>query len=123
MFGNLILVTEPDPNTGLPATVTTSYAYDWLNQLTTVTQTRGSVTQTRSYVYSGSDLTSETNPENGTVNYVYNSAHQLTSKTDAIGQQTQYDYDAYGRTTEIRYYDQNSQERTSERVHYYYVSV
>jgi len=36
-----------------------------------VSMTRGSVTQTRTFVYNGSDMTNATNPENGTVTYVY----------------------------------------------------
>ena len=48
---------------------------------------RGSNTQTRSFNYLtgstvGIDL-SATNPENGTVNYTYNSDHTLHTKTDA----------------------------------------
>jgi len=33
--------------------------------------TRGSVTQTRTFLYNGSDLVSATNPETGTVTYTY----------------------------------------------------
>ena len=44
-------------------------------------------------------MTRATNPENGSVFYTYDGAHHVLSKTDAIGQQTQYSYDAYGRLT------------------------
>ena len=35
-------------------------------------------------------MTRATNPENGSVFYTYDGAHHVLSKTDAIGQQTQY---------------------------------
>ena len=65
-YGNLILVTEPNPAGG---TFTTTYTYTPANQLTGVSMIRGNVTQTRTFLYTGSDLTSVTNPENGTVTY------------------------------------------------------
>ena len=66
--------------------------------------TRGSVTQTRSFTYSGSDLATETTPEAGTVTYTYDNNHHVTQRTDAKGQQTQYAYDSYERLTEVRHY-------------------
>jgi YD repeat-containing protein len=84
--------------------------------------TRGNVTQTRTYLYSGSDLISSTNPENGTVTYTYDTAHHVLTRTDALGQQTQYTYDGYGRMTEAQYYPytSNGTEDVAERVNYYY---
>src|ERR1039458_6224926 len=64
---------------------------------------RSSGTQTRTFVYTGADMNSVTNPENGTVTYTYDVTHHVTTRTDARGQQTQYDYDAYGRVTEVRH--------------------
>jgi RHS repeat-associated protein len=101
-FGNLTLVTEPNPAGG--ANWTTTYTYNALNQLTQVSMTRPQGTQTRTFSYTGTDLTSETNPENGTVTGTYDNAHNLMSKTDAIGQKTVYTRDAYARTTEIQHY-------------------
>ena len=46
--GNLVTVTEPNPAGG---TFTTTYAYDWMGHLTTVTMPRGSTTQTRTFAY------------------------------------------------------------------------
>jgi YD repeat-containing protein len=94
-FGNLTLMTEPNPAGG--ANWTASYTYSALNQLTQVSMTRPQGTQTRTFSYTGTDLTSETNPENGTVTYTYDNAHNLMSKTDAIGQKTVYTRDAYAR--------------------------
>jgi hypothetical protein len=57
----------------------TSYVYDLMNHLTLVSMTRGSTTQTRTFNYTkvgnivGAELLSATNPENGTVNYTYDS--------------------------------------------------
>ncbi len=100
--GSLGNVTEPDtPNS---FTNSTTYTYDGLNNLTGVTSQTASGTQTRSFTYSGLDRTTETNPENGTVNYTYDSAHHVLTKTDAIGQQTHYSYDTYGRLTAQYFY-------------------
>jgi YD repeat-containing protein len=83
--------------------------------------TRGSVTETRTFVYNGSDLTSATNPENGTVTYVYDNSHHVTSRTDALGSKTVYTYDSYGRLSEVQYYPRgNNNEDTTQRVTYYY---
>ena len=71
---------------------------------TTWACTAGSYTQTRTFTYSGIDLVSAANPENGTVTYTYDSAHRVTTRTDAKGQETDYAYDAYGRVTSQRYY-------------------
>src|SRR6266498_1636003 len=90
-LGQLTRVYEPNPAGG--ADLITDYAYDDLGHLNTVTMPRGGVTQTRTFVYTGNDLTSATNPENGTVTYQYDGAHRVTSRTDAKGQQTQYSYD------------------------------
>ncbi len=49
--GNLVTVMEPDPASSTGATLTTSYAYDWMNHVSVVSMPRGSVTQTRSFVY------------------------------------------------------------------------
>ena len=98
-FGNLTLVTEPNPAGG--ANWTTSYAYNNLSQLTQVSMTRPQGTQTRTFAYTGADMTSATNPENGTVTYTYDNAHHVATRTDALGQQTQYFYDVYGRVTQV----------------------
>jgi YD repeat-containing protein len=83
--------------------------------------TRGTVTQTRTFLYTESDLTSATNPENGTVTYVYDNSHHVTSRTDALGSKTVYTYDSYGRLSEVQYYPRGSNtEDTSQRVTYYY---
>jgi len=117
-YGNPIVVTEPNPAGGAFAT---NYTYTLANQLTTVSMTRGNVTQTRTFLYGGSDLISATNPENGTVTYTYDGAHHVTSRTDALGEQTQYSYDFYGRLSEAQYYPCSvCDETTADRVTYYY---
>jgi YD repeat-containing protein len=52
-YGNVFVVTEPNPAGG---TFTTNYTYTPANQLTGVSMTRGNVTEARTYLYSGSDL-------------------------------------------------------------------
>ena len=96
--------------------------YDVLSHLITVQQTRGTVTQTRSFNYNNSGgnvtalLQSATNPENGTVSYTYNADNTLATKKDARSQQVSYTYDAFQRVTQITrpsgqnvvfYYDTN----------------
>ena len=105
VLGNLTTVVEPDPNNQPGGTLTTSYAYNWMEQVTQVSMPRGSTTQTRTFVYdSGGRLTSATNPENGTVTYTYNVTNTLKDKHDAKGQDTVYTYDSSNRVTEIQRY-------------------
>jgi YD repeat-containing protein len=95
-MGQLARVIEPNPAGG--ADWITNYTYDALGHLTGVSMPRsngtGSYTQTRSFVYTGNDLTSATNPENGTVTYQYDGSHRVTKRTDAKGQEARYTYDA-----------------------------
>ena len=80
-FGNLLTVQETDP--AIPGMVTTTYAYDVLNHLISVSMPRGTVTQTRTFNYNiyGTGVTaflqSATNPENGMVAYNLNYAQDL----------------------------------------------
>jgi RHS repeat-associated protein len=124
-FGNLTTVTEPDPNNPARATYVTTYTYNAVSQLIQVSMPRNGITQTRSFTWSGSDLASATNPENGTVTYQYDGAHHVTQRTDAKNQQTQYSYDVYGRLTEVRHGTLSSgsfSEILNQRVDYYYDS-
>jgi RHS repeat-associated protein len=98
VLGNLTTVVEPDPANQPGGTLTTTYTYDWMNHVSGITMTRGSTTQTRTFVYNDTGtLASATNPENGTVNYTYNSLNLLTAKIDAKGQETDYTYDSKNR--------------------------
>jgi YD repeat-containing protein len=64
----------------------TSYAYNALDDLTSVVQ-NGS--RNRSFVYDSlSRLTSATNPESGTTTYSYNATGNLASKTSSAPNQT-----------------------------------
>ncbi|HYR76178.1 MAG TPA: RHS repeat-associated core domain-containing protein [Pyrinomonadaceae bacterium] len=80
----------------------TSYSYDTLDDLTTVSQ--GS--QTRTFVYDSlKRLTSAANPESGTVGYSYDSNGNQTSKTDARSITASYTYDAINRAVTRSYSD------------------
>ena len=117
---NLTTVLEPNPAGG---TLTTSYTYDWMNHLVGSSMTRGSTTQTRTFVYnSAGQLTSATNPESGTVTYAYNTDTTLYTKTDAKGQVTLYTYDPLKRTTETQIYPYglSYSEDVCQRVTYVY---
>ena len=104
-FGNLSAVNEPDPTTGCSSTgPVTNYTYNGANQLTNVSMTRAGITQNRTFVYNGSDLTSETTPEAGTVSYTYDGNHHVTQRIDALNQKTTYAYDAYERLTLVQHY-------------------
>lgn len=106
-FGNLTVITEPRPGGG--ANYATNYTYNGANQLTNVQLVRDGVTEQRSFQWSGTDLVSATNPENGTISYAYDGAHHLTARTDQKGQLTKYLYDTYGRVTNKYVYPQGLQ--------------
>jgi len=89
----------------------TSYQYDTLDNLTTVTQG----TQTRTFGYNSlKQLLSATNPESGTVSYQYDDAGNLLVKTDARGVSAHFAYDAFSRVTR-RWY--NGSSSTSATTH------
>ncbi len=84
----------------------TSYDYDGLNNLTTVTQG----TQTpRTFSYDSlKRLTSANNPESGTVSYSYDPNGNLASKTDARSITTSFVYDALNRVISRSYDPSNT---------------
>ncbi len=107
VLGNLTTVVEPDPANQPGGTLTTSYTYDWMNHVSGVTMTRAGTTQTRSFNYNDAGLlTSATNPENGTMNYYYNSDNTLWYKHDGKGQDTVYTYNAAKSVSMIQRYPQ-----------------
>jgi len=81
----------------------TSYSYDTLGNLTSVTQ--GGVS--RAFVYDSlSELRSANNPESRTTLYnSYDGDGNLLSKTDALGRTTSYSYDGLNRLTGKSYSD------------------
>src|SRR5207237_10373673 len=92
-------VIEADPACG-----DTNYTYNALGQMVGVSMPRTNGTQTRTFVYSGSDLVSATNPESGTTTYAYDPAHHVIKRTDAKGQETRYSYDGQGRLLEVQHW-------------------
>ena len=91
----------------------TQYAYDSLGNLVGVNQNAQSTyPQGRTFTYDMlRRMTSETNPETGTINYTYDSASgctgtyngDLVKRTDAQGNTTCYAYDSLHRVTSIAY--------------------
>ncbi|MEZ5308332.1 MAG: RHS repeat-associated core domain-containing protein [Pyrinomonadaceae bacterium] len=95
----------------------TSYAYDTLNNLKTVSQG----VQTRTFSYSSlSRLLSATNPESGTIIYQYDAGGNLTQKTDARGVLTSYTYDNLNRITGRSYSNEPSGQAPTPAVTYTY---
>ena len=107
-FSNLTQVLEPNPSSNVP-TLSTTYQYNPLNNLTTVTQSGivGSDTaRTRTFSYDGlSRLHSDTNPESGTTTYTYDNSSNVLTKVDARSITTAYTYDALNRVTGKTYSD------------------
>jgi RHS repeat-associated protein len=94
----------------------TSYSYDVLDNLTTVSQD----SQTRTFAYDSlKRLTSAANPESGTISCQYDSNGNLTSKVDARSITTTLTYDALNRLTAKSYNDSP----LTPRVDYYYDSA
>src|SRR5258708_20218831 len=96
-MGNLTTVSETDPTLGQ---VSTAYTYDMLSHLTLVSMTRNGTPQTRTFNYTsgttvGAHLLTTINPENGRVDYTYNSDHTLNTKTDPKRQVFTYPYNPY----------------------------
>jgi len=82
---------------------------------------RSNGTQTRTFANNGTDMVSATNPENGTVTYQYDGSHHVTQRTDNMGQQTRYSYDAYGRLTQVQHWAGSPlAEQINQRWNYYY---
>ncbi len=95
----------------------TSYSYDTLNNLTTVSQ--GS--QTRTFSYSSlSRLLTAANPESGTISYGYDNNGNLTNKTDARSVLTTYTYDNLNRVTQRSYSNEPSGQTATPTVTYTY---
>jgi len=107
-FGRLRRVDEPDNANSLGSTAApvqpTSYTYNVLGNLTTVTQ--GS--QTRTFTYDSlSRLRTAVNPESGTVSYQYDDNGNPLVKTDARGVSTHFAYDSINRVTRRWYNGSN----------------
>jgi RHS repeat-associated protein len=101
-LGRLIEVYEAPNDVSL--NYLTSYTYDTLDNLTTVTQ--GS--QTRTYTYDSlKRMVSATNPESGNVSYQYDNNGNVLVKTDARGVSTHSEYDLINRVTR-RWYNGSS---------------
>ena len=86
-------------------TYTTSYGYNIAGKLISVSMPRDGVTKSRTFSYdtaTQSRLLSATNPENGTVTYVYNNDGTVQSKTDAKGDRAEFTYDSYARVAQTR---------------------
>ncbi len=95
----------------------TTYAYDVLDDLTTVTQG----IQTRTFNYDSlKRLQSATNPESGTVSYEYDNNSNLRFKTDARGVVTENRYDALNRVTTILYRVNGQPDPSTGDVEYLY---
>ncbi|MHB1702394.1 MAG: RHS repeat-associated core domain-containing protein [Acidobacteriaceae bacterium] len=109
--GRTTSVQEPDSTGAL--TIVTTYAYDALNDLTSVSQQGGDPSyanyRNRSFTYdSAGRLLTSTTPEQGTITYQYDNGSgvlcsgtpsQQCSRTDANGTITTYSYDTLNRPT------------------------
>jgi RHS repeat-associated protein len=125
-LGRLVTVNEQDLSTGY-LTVSTSYAYDYLNNLTQVDQGG----QLRKYKYDAlsrllyekiPEQTASINDGSGTYwtsKYTYTDFNSVSTKTDARGVVTTNTYDSLHRLTQISY-NTVSGITTAPSVAYYY---
>jgi RHS repeat-associated protein len=129
-LGHLTTVREPNPaaRNDRSQDLWTYYTYDALDHLVQVQMPRDGTTQYRTFNYTdagghvGPNLLSATNPENGTVTYTYNSDNTVATRVDAKGQKMAYNYDSYGRLTQIQHYPDGTHEDTTQQVNLYYDS-
>ncbi|MEK6289733.1 MAG: RHS repeat-associated core domain-containing protein [Acidobacteriota bacterium] len=125
-LGRLTRVDEPnssnDPGPLATPVQPTSYTYDAVDNLTSVTQIQGNpqATQTRTFSYDSlKRLKQAVNPESGTINYTYDDNSNLQTKTDARGVITTYAYDGLNRVT-TRTYSGQAPGPTTPNVTYVY---
>jgi RHS repeat-associated protein len=123
-LGQLIRVDEPDEAGQLGAIQNpnqpTVYAYDTLNNLTTVTQGA----QTRTFVYDAlARLKTAKNPESGIISYAYDAGGNLVSKTDARGVLTSYVYDSLNRIVARTYGNEPDGQTPTPAVAYFYDNI
>ena len=81
-----------------PAGDQTTYIYDSLNNLTSVTDARNFTT---TYTYNGKLLTSSEDALGGDTTYTYTAQGYLASVTDSLGRVTTYTYDSFGQRTSM----------------------
>ena len=79
---------------------TTTYSYDLVNNVTTVTHPDNTGTTVRRFDTNGS-LLSETDPLNRTTSYTYDGNRHKLTETDALNKTTKYDYDTNGHLKSI----------------------
>ena len=113
-FGRLVAVMEPAPLTGTLA-LETDYTYTALNDLLAVTQKGGpgETARSRGFIYDSlSRLQTSSNPETGSISYIYDANGNLSSKTSPAPNSppkamqtvtTSYGYDAINRLTSKTY--------------------
>lgn len=90
---------------------TTSYGYDALGSLTSVTGPGG---EQRSWHYNPRhQLESETHPESGQTTYTYDAAGLMWTRTEATGLVTEFSYDHNNRLREVRPIGQGGQYLTT----------
>lgn len=98
-LGRVTRVDEPNPDLGNPAV--TTYTYDALDNLLSVTQ---SDSRSRTFTYNSlSQVLTSNTPEAGAVTNTYNSEGLLYTTTDARNITTTFNYDALHRVT-VKYY-------------------
>jgi YD repeat-containing protein len=113
-LGRLTRIDEPDASGNLGTTASpiqpTSYAYNVVDSLTTVTQGA----QTRTFTYDSlSRLRTAVNPESGTISYQYDDNGNLLVKTDPRSVSAHYEYDSLNRATRRWYNASNSTSATT----------
>jgi YD repeat-containing protein len=104
-LNRMVQQTQPAPaaSAARPSIV---YAYDGLDQLTSVQDPRNLVT---TYTVDGlGNQTGISSPDTGVTAKTYNAAGYLATSTDAKGQTTSYQYDVLNRVTSIVYADGSS---------------
>jgi len=92
-------------STQTPNGVVTTFTYDNLDRVTKISQTKGAVENNTSYTYDEVGNVLTVTDAQGTITYTYNINDQVATRTDTFGNTVKYEYDKARRLKKLIYPD------------------